>query len=94
MRHTKLRLRVHAEVIKATLAGLSNLRGDQLNIKNRSMSYATYTIFTWWVHNRLGRVVRKAIPSCGVWAIRVSYSEENLVYTPFQEARDEMAASL
>ena len=71
---------LHPEVLKATLGGLNNLRGDQINIQNRSLRYAAYRIFTWWVHNRLGQGVRN------------TYPEPNQVYIPFQEAMDEVAA--
>ena len=73
---------------------MNNKRGDRMNNENRSMRYAAYKIFTWWVHNRLGKDVWKPAPSCAVWPIRDSYPEVNIIYTPFQEARDEISASL
>ena len=60
---------LHHEVLKATLGGRYNLRGDQMNIQNRSLRYA-YRTFNWRVHIRLGQGARKAIPYCSVWAIR------------------------
>ena len=84
---------LHAEVLKATLGGLNSLRGDNTDHSNRSMRYAGYRIFTWWIHGRLGRGVRKVIPSCAIWAIRDKYPEENNVYKAFQEANDEIHAS-
>ena len=54
---------LHKEVLKVTLGGLNSLRGDGMIIENRSMRYAGYSIFTWWVHNWLCRGVQKAIPS-------------------------------
>lgn len=84
---------IHGEVLKTTLRMLNNLRGDAINISNRSMRYAGYRQYTMWVHNRLGKGVRKVIPSCSIWAIRDAYPEiGNLGYVPFQEARDEMNA--
>ena len=81
------------EVLKTVLRMLNNMRGDNINISNRSLRYAGYRQYTWWVHNRLGRGVRKVIPSCAIWAIRDAYPEiGNLRYAPFQEARDEMNA--
>ena len=62
---------LHGEVLRATLNGLNNLRGDVISFENRSMRYAAYRIFTWWVHNRLGRGVRKVIPSCAIWQYEI-----------------------
>ena len=58
----------------------------------RSMRYAAYRQFTWWVHNRLGGGVRKVIPSCAIWAIRDTYPKISNNYVPFQESRDEINA--
>ena len=85
---------LHEEVLKAILGGLNSLGGDRMNIENRSVRYVGYLICTWWVHNRLGRGVRKAIPSCAVWSIRNVYPEQNMSFVPFQEAKDETVASL
>jgi len=85
---------LHREVLKATLGGLNNLRGDRMDVTNRSLRYAGYRLFTWWVHNRLGQGVRKAIPSCAVWAVRDSFPEGNGTYIPFQEAVDEILSLL
>ena len=79
--------------VKTVLHMLNNMRGDDINIHNRSLRYAGYRQYTWWVHNRLGRGVRKAISSCAIWAIRDAYPElDNLTYVPFQEVRDELNA--
>ena len=37
---------LHREALKATLGGLNNLRGDRMNIENRSLLYAAYRLFT------------------------------------------------
>ena len=83
------------EVLKTTLYGLNNLRGDTIHLCNRSLRYAAYRMFTWWVHNRLGRGVRKVIPSCAIWDIRNAFPEsDNTHYVPYQEVRDELDAWL
>ena len=39
---------LHAEVLKVALGGLNNLRGDRMDVSNRSMRrYAGYQMFTW-----------------------------------------------
>ena len=71
---------------------LNNIRGDTINVRNASMRYAGYRQYTWWVHNHLGKGVRKVIPSCAIWAIRDVYPEQNKCYVPYHEARDELNA--
>ena len=41
-------------------------------------------MYTWWVHNRLGKGVRKVIPSCALWAIHDKYPEPNCIFIPFK----------
>ena len=76
-------------VLKTTLSMLNNLRGDKLSYNNDSFRYAAYRQFTWWVHNRLGKGVRRVIPSCAIWAIRDLYPDDNDSYIPFREATEE-----
>ena len=68
---------------------LNNLRGDKLVYNNNSFRYAAYRQFTWWIHNRLGKGVRRVIPSCAIWAIRDLYPDKNAEYIPFREATEE-----
>ena len=78
------------QVLKTTLHMLNDIRGDTINVRNTSMRYAGQ--YTWWVHNHLGKGVRKVIPSCAIWTIRDMYPEENGYYVPYQEAKDELNA--
>ena len=71
---------------------LNNVRGDGINASNQSMRYAGYRQYTWWVHNRLGKGVRKVIPTCAIWAIRDAYPEPSKGYVPFKEGKDEINA--
>lgn len=50
--------------------------------------YAAYCQFTWWVHNRLGRYLRKVIPACVVKTIRRTYPREDGNYTGFRTANE------
>ncbi|XP_065060247.1 P2X purinoceptor 7-like [Rhopilema esculentum] len=74
-------------VLETALSAMNNLRGDKLVINNRTLRFAAYKQYTWWVHNRLGKGVRKVIPSCAIWAIRNSFPSENAYYVPFMESR-------
>ena len=53
--------------------------------------FAGYKQFTWWVHNKLGKGVRKVIPSCAVWAICDKIPSETDDYIPFKEYKEEEA---
>ena len=69
---------------------LNNLRGDALVYENDAFRYAAYRQFMWWIHNSLGKGVRRVIPSCAIWAIRNKYpQEEGKYYVPFREAQEE-----
>ena len=80
---------LNVAVLKTTLRMLNNLRGDRIEYENISLRYAGYRQFTWWVHNHLGKGVRRVIPSCAIWAIRDKFPDENNSYIPFLEAREE-----
>ena len=54
----------------------------------RSLRYATYQQFCWFVHARLGRGVRRLIHSCVVNAIWEKYPNENGQYTAFKDGEE------
>ena len=56
----------------------------------RAYRYAAYKQYTYWIHNNLGKGVRKMFPSCAVWKIRREYpkiNQEN--YSPFMESAED-----
>ena len=59
-----------------------------------SYRFAGYKQFSWWIHNRLGKGVRKVIPSCTLWSIREKYASADGSYIPFKESRDDEARQL
>ena len=51
-------------VLHASLSALNDLRCDSMeNLDNSSYRFAGYKQYTFWVHNCLGKGVRKVIPS-------------------------------
>ena len=59
-------------VLKVTLVGYNDMKNNNKSGKftNRNLRFVSYKMFTWWVHNKLGKGIRRCIPSCVVWAIR------------------------
>ena len=81
---------ISKHVLKTALSALNDLRGDSINdTSNCAFRYAGYKQYTWWVHNHLGKGVRKVIPSCAVWAIRDEYPSKDGKYIPFMESKEE-----
>ena len=52
-----------------------------------NLRYAGYKQYTWWIHNRLGKGIRRAVaPSCALWRIRKQFPGSNVIYIPFTES--------
>ena len=66
-------------LLKNVLTGLHETRDDHLegNFSNRSLRYAAYKQFIWWVFKHLGKGNRRVIPSCALWKIREHFPETN-----------------
>ena len=50
--------------------------------------------FSWWIHNRLGKGVRKVIPSFSLWSIREKCPSADWSYISFKESLDDEARQL
>ena len=48
--------------------------------------YVAYRQYTYWIHKKLGRKIRIAIPSCVVKKIRESFPSESGSYRGFEYA--------
>ena len=76
-------------VLQNVLVGFHETRGDVLEkeneVRNKSLRFAAYKQFIWWIFHRLGKGNRCVIPSCVVWAIRTLYPEANGQYILFNE---------
>ena len=61
-------------VLHTALSPLNRLRGDSMdNLDNRRYRFAGYKQYTFWVHNYLGKWVRKVIPSSAISTLRKEY---------------------
>ncbi|XP_057290227.1 P2X purinoceptor 7-like [Hydractinia symbiolongicarpus] len=65
----------------------SFLQAPKDNVPNKAYRYAAYRQFTWWVHVRLGKSVRRVIPSCVVNKIRDTFPAPDNIYTGFKDGR-------
>lgn len=74
-------------VLKNVLVGLHVSRGDYLEEQytNRSLRYASYKQFIWWIFKNLGKGNRRVIPSCVLWKIRNAFPELNGQYTLYSD---------
>ena len=74
-------------VLEKVLTGLHESRGDHMEKtwSNRSLRYAAYKQFIWWVFKSLGKGNRRVIPSCTLWRIRKLYPEPNKEYNLYSE---------
>jgi hypothetical protein len=52
---------------------------------SRTLRLAAYRQFTWWIHSKLGRKVRRVIPACVVATIRAAFSEESEMYVGYKD---------
>ncbi|XP_077867310.1 P2X purinoceptor 7-like, partial [Saccoglossus kowalevskii] len=79
---------LYLAVLRTVLVRLYDLRKEPLTdpIVNRTYRWAAYTQFTYWIYNKLGRNVRRVIPSCVVWAVRKAFPEASEDYTRFKES--------
>ena len=60
----------------------------------RSYRFAGYKQFSRWIHNRLGKGVRKVIPLCALWSIREKNPSAYGNYIPFKDSRHDEAIQL
>ena len=76
--------------LRVTPVGYNDVKNHNKNGKfnNKNYRFAAYKIFTWWIHNRLGKGIRRSLPSCAVWRIRDQFPDENNFYTGFEFKED------
>ena len=74
-------------VLENVLIGFHEIKGDHLEEiwSNRSLRYAAYKQFVWWVFKYLGKGNRRVLPSCVLWKIRDMYPQADNDYVLFSE---------
>ena len=60
-------------------------RNYDKDLQNRSLRFAAYKQFIWWIFQHLGKGNRLAIPSCVVRSIRKLFPEADGQFTRFKE---------
>ena len=75
------------DVLQTALVLLANVRFHSYNqpIQNKTNRLAAYRQFTYWIHSRLGRHVRRVIPACVINQVRLMYPEPSGEYIGYQE---------
>ena len=64
-------------VLDTVLLVFNHFRGDSIeNTYNKSYRFAGYKKYIFWVYNYLGKGVRKVIPSCAVWKVKMNSSQK------------------
>ena len=61
------------------------MRDDSMRERYR---LAAYRQFTYWIHSRLGRHIRRVMPACIVSQVRLMYPEPSEQYIGYQEPLD------
>ena len=75
-------------ILKNVLVGLHETRRDPLenykDLQNRSLRFAAYKQFIWWIFQHLGKGNRRVIPSCVVSRPTRKLPEADGQYTQFK----------
>ena len=71
------------------MVGLREAKGGPLEkeneIKNRSLRFAVFKQFVWWIYQRYWKGNRRVLPSCVLWKIRQHYPEAHGQYVLYNE---------
>ena len=87
---SKRKASLEKPVLHASLSFLYHLHGDSVkHLDNSSYRYGRYKQYTFWVHNYLGKGVRRIILSCAEWEIPNQYKAYNDFYTPFIKSKED-----
>ena len=71
------------DVLETALSNWNHLVGDHRNMCTKSYRFIAYRQYISWIYGRLGRNVRKRIPTCVLYKIRQTFPAPDNVYIPF-----------
>ena len=75
------------EVLENTITAINELAGETRSFENKNYRYASYWQFIWWIYTKLGKGVRRVIPSCVVLKICQNFPEDSDQYVPYKQGR-------
>ncbi|XP_062523092.1 uncharacterized protein LOC134197757 [Corticium candelabrum] len=77
-------------VLRTAVVAMVDVRQNSITepLTCRLLKLTSYRQFTYWVHRKMGREVRRVILSCVVTSIRGHFPEETGEYIGFQESCD------
>lgn len=55
----------------------------------RAYRYAAYRQFCWFAHGKLGKKIRRVLPSCVISKVREEYPSKSGRYTGFKDAEED-----
>ena len=76
---------LNTNVLEAALGAWLTFTDEPLDVDKKSYRFISYRQYIYWVFGRLGKNIRKVVPSCAVQKIRATFPAEDGVYVPFKD---------
>ena len=57
------------------------------SVSTKNYRYISYRHFTWWVHNKLKKHVRRRLPACALRVIRERFPAPDGIYVGFKHGK-------
>lgn len=77
------------DVLGTALGAWHHMNGKNLEICNKSYRFIAYRQYIWWQYGKLGKGVRRRIPTCVLSKIRQTFPAADGVYVPFSYGEEE-----
>ena len=69
--------------ILEALGAWHHFSGEQSVLCNKSFRFIAYKQYIWWIYGKLGKDIRKPIPSCIVNKVRNIFPAPDNIYIPY-----------